>query len=304
MRVDVGTLLDAFRGSCDFLNMLSGYRLLFCICGVAAGLAAQDGQPAFEVASIKPGKPLGPLGMRFEVNGGPGTGDPDLFSCRNCALITIIMQAYGLNAAHPFSAPGWMNDQRFDLQAKMLPGTTQEEFSLMLRNLLSERFKLAVHHEQKETPVYDLMVAKNGPKLKASAPHDAAKEQAAARDPSQPLKKDEEGFPVIPPGSEITIAFGHGHARLRLDNETTLKFAEVIAGPLQRPVIDATGLKGKYDFILSWVPEQRGGAIPDGDSGPTLERAIQAQLGLRLESKKSMVDVLVVDRAEKVPTGN
>jgi uncharacterized protein (TIGR03435 family) len=272
----------------------------------ATALIAQtpDRQPAFDVASVKPGKPLGPLGKRFEVNGGPGTNDPGLYSCQNCALIMLVMRAYGLNASHPSSAPGWMDDLRFDVAAKMAPGTTQEQFSLMLRNLLAERFKLAVHHEKRETQVYELVVAKNGPKLKQSAQRDAAKEEAAAPDHSQPFKKDQDGFPVIPPGSDTVIAFGPGHARLRLDSESTARFAEFIAGPLQRPVIDATGLKGKYDFLVSWVPEQRGGSATDSDSGPTLEGAIQAQLGLRLESKKGMVDVLVIDHAEKVPTGN
>lgn len=174
----------------------------------------------------------------------------------------------------------------------------------MMRNLLAERFKLMVHHEQKETPVYYLVIAKNGPKLKESVPHDAAEEPAAAIDPSQPLKRDKEGAPVIPPGSGITMAMANGHGRLRLDDDTTLKFAELIGGPLQRPVIDGTGLKGKYDFMLSWVPEQRGGGTPESDSGPTLQDAIKAQLGLRLESKKALVDVLVIDSAEKVPTGN
>jgi uncharacterized protein (TIGR03435 family) len=282
------------------------FRSLVCTCALATALAAQapDRQPAFEVASVKPGTPLGPLGRRFEMNGGPGTNDPGLYSCQNCALSILVMRAYGLNASHPSSAPGWLDDQRFDVAAKMPPGITEEQFSLMLRNLLAERFKLAVHHEKKEMPVYDLVVAKNGPRLKESAPHAATKEEAAAIAPGQPLKKDQDGYPVIPPGSDIVMSMGAGHARLRLDNESPAKFAEMIAGQLQRPVIDATGLKGKYDFMLSWIPEHRGGSAPDDDSGPTLEAAIQAQLGLRLESKKAMVDFLVIDHAEKVPTGN
>jgi len=289
------------------------FRFFLCVIVLAAmPLAAQtpDGQPAFEVASVKLGKPLGPLGRRFEVSGGPGTSDPGLYSCQNCALIMLVTRAYGLNAGHPSSAPGWMEDQRFDVAAKMPPGTTQEQFSLMLRNLLAERFKLAVHHENRETQVYNLVVAKNGPKLKEWAPppvndaNDAPKDGAPAPGQSLPLKKDQDGFPVIPPGSGITVAIGPGHARLRLDNESTAKFAETIGGMLGRPVIDATGLNGRYDFLLSWAPEQRGALPSADDSGPTLEGAIQSQLGLRLESKKGMVDVLVIDHAEKVPTGN
>jgi uncharacterized protein (TIGR03435 family) len=286
--------------------MSRDHRFLCALAVAAASLAAQatDGQPAFEVASVKPGKPLGPLGMRWIANGGPGTNDPGLYSCQNCALMMLITRAYGLNADHPSSAPGWMEDQRFDVAAKMLPGTTQEQFALMLRNLLAERFKLEVHHEKREVPVYEVVVAKNGPKLRESAPHAATKEEAAAIAPGQPLKKDQDGYPVIPPGSDIVMSIGAGHARIRLDDESPARFAEMIAGQLQRPVIDATGLRGKYDFLLSWIPEHRGGSATDEDSGPTIEGAIQSQLGLRLESKKGMVDVLVIDHAEKVPTGN
>jgi uncharacterized protein (TIGR03435 family) len=285
--------------------MSRDHRFLCALAVAAASLAAQatDGQPAFEVASVKPGKPLGPLGMRWIANGGPGTNDPGLYSCQNCALMMLITRAYGLNADHPSSAPGWMEDQRFDVAAKMLPATTQEQFALMLRNLLAERFKLEVHHEKREVPVYEVVVAKNGPKLRESAPRAAPKEEAAAPDLSQPFKKDKDGYPVIPPGSDTVIAFGPGHARLRLDNESTAKFAEFIAGRLQLPVIDATGLKGKYDFMLSWVPAQPGGSATDDDSGPTLEGAIQSQLGLRLESKKAMVDFLLIDHAEKALQG-
>lgn len=105
--------------------MLNGYRLFVSASALATCLVAQEGRPAFEVASIKPGRPLGPLGMKFESNGGPGTGDPGLFSCHNCALIMLIMRAYGLNASHPFSAPAWMDDKRFDIQAKMPTETTE-----------------------------------------------------------------------------------------------------------------------------------------------------------------------------------
>jgi uncharacterized protein (TIGR03435 family) len=289
------------------------FRFLVSVCALpaiaimsTALLAAQtpDGQPAFEVASVKPGMPQGPLGKRSIVNGGPGTSDPGLFSCQNCALIMLVARAYGLDADHPSSAPGWVHDQRFDVAAKMPPGTTQEQFALMLRNLLAERFKLAVHHEDRETQVYNLVVAKNGSKLKEWAPSAADDAAAPALSQSLPLKKDQDGYPVIPQGSGITVAVGLGHARLRLDNEPIAKFAEMIGSMLGRPVIDATGLRGKYNFLLSWATERLGAHATDDDSGPTLEGAIQAQLGLRLESKKGMVDTLVIDQAEKIPTGN
>src|SRR5580704_9711339 len=208
------------------------------LSGAAIAQATQtDTKPQFEVASVKPAKPFGPLGKRSFTNGGPGTGDAGLYSCQNCALIMVVTRAYGLDSDHPSFAPGWMSDQRFDVAAKMPPGTTQEQFSLMLRNLLAERFKLAVHHEDRETQVYSLVVAKNGSKLKEWAPSAAGDAAAIAPGQSLPLKKDQDGYPVIPPGGGITVAVGLGHARLRLDNEPLAKFTEMIGSMLGRPVI-------------------------------------------------------------------
>jgi uncharacterized protein (TIGR03435 family) len=281
-------------------------RSLVLIPIALAGLAAQGQtpKPAFEVASIKPAIPLGPLGMRFDISGGPGTRDPGLYRCQNCSLYLIVTAAYDIKLPAKFSGPDWLQNVRFDISAKLPDGATKEAFHLMLQNLLAERFKLAVHREKKEMPVYELTVAKNGPKFKESVPKDAPQDDAS---PGK-LKTDGEGYPVLAPG--MTMAMLPGHARLRSENQTMEWFADMLSHQVGGPIIDATGLKGKYDFVLSWVLEERSaarGGMPDAASeptGPTLLSAIQSQLGLKLDAKKGLVEVLVVDHIEKVPTEN
>jgi uncharacterized protein (TIGR03435 family) len=202
-----------------------------------------------------------------------------------------------------FIAPDWLSSVRFDVSAKIPQGTTPEAFHAMLQNLLAERFKLAVHREKKEMPVYEMSVAKNGPKFKETVPKDAP-----ADDPQPgPLKRDLDGYPILPVGYTMGIVMGH--ARLRSDGQTISWLAEMLSNQLRQPVIDATGLSGKYDFLLSWVLQQRGApidsAVASADaSGPDLLDAVQSQLGLKLQQKKSPVEVLVVDHIEKVPTEN
>lgn len=95
----------------------------------------------FEVASVKPATPLGPLGMRSDQKGGPGTSDPSMFTCRNCSLYWVLADAYTIHG-YDFSGPSWLQSQRFDFSARIPAGSTREEFQNMLRNLLAERFKL------------------------------------------------------------------------------------------------------------------------------------------------------------------
>jgi uncharacterized protein (TIGR03435 family) len=173
----------------------------------------------------------------------------------------------------------------------------------MLQNLLAERFKLTFHREKKEVQAYDLVVAKNGPKLKESP----TTQPSSDDDPEKPVSastanRDENGFPILPPGRQpMMMAIKGGYAVQRFGDESMENFAEALAGQLRHPVSDATGLKGKYDFTLNWI---MGGALSPENTGPTLFTALQQQLGLRLESKKGTVDVLVVDHIEKSPTEN
>jgi uncharacterized protein (TIGR03435 family) len=237
--------------------------------GVRAYGQIASGQPAFEVASIKPAAG----GRGNFMHGGPGTNDPGLFRCERCELRVLIMQAYNVNTFQ-LVRPSWMENAIFDVVAKVPEGSTKEQYRLMLQNLLVERFKLSLHHEKKEVQMYDLVVAKGGPKLKESAEGQGQGDAAPS------------GRPKIPDDWRF----------IRGTKQTTEFLAARLAGALQVPVADATGSRGVYDYTLSW---------PDNaDSGPSLFSAIQATLGLKLEPKKGLMDIIVVDHAEKVPAEN
>jgi uncharacterized protein (TIGR03435 family) len=271
------------------------------------------------VASVRPAEPV-PAGQRFVFSGstgGPGTRDPNTYTCRNCPLTELVVQGYGLKRFQ-IRAEDWMNTSRYDVNAKVPAGATKEQFRLMLQRLLAERFKLATHHESKEMDAYELVVAKNGPKFKESV-DDPAGGPVPEPPPPGPLPKDKDGHVIVPSGATIfEVTNGVPWARMNAAKETMDSFVARLASFLRQPVFDATGLKGKYDFILNWTPDPVAmGAPPPpppvageappaplASDGPTLFGAVQSQLGLKLESRKRQVDVLVLDHAEKVPTEN
>lgn len=228
-----------------------------------------NGQPTFEVASIKSATG----GRGNFMYGGPGTNDPGLYRCERCELRVLIMQAYNVNNFQ-LVRPSWMETAIFDVVARVPEGTTKEQYRLMLQNLLVERFKLFLHRDKKEVQMYDLVVAKGGPKLKESV-------ESQGQEDAVPS-----GRPKIPDDWQF----------IRGTKQTTEFLAARLAGHFQAPVTDATGLSGVYDYTLSWSDNP--------DSGSSLFSAIQATLGLKLEPKKGLMDIVVVDHAEKVPTEN
>jgi uncharacterized protein (TIGR03435 family) len=275
---------------------------LFCL-----PLHSQTAAPeltSFEVASIKPSAPVSP--MRVGSRGGPGTKDPTRFIADNLSLLNLILRAYNLKRWQ-LSGPDWLVTARFNVNATIAEGATRDQFRLMLQNLLIERFQLKVHHESKEMAVYNLTVARNGPKLKESAKDPPAKT-------NEPAKLDAQGLPIGQSG----MTYSAGRLRSRSIEETMDEFARDLSNQLGGPVHNATGLTGKYDFDLDWAPGesvratpppelQHGGTLPvesDGESGPTIFEAVRTQLGLSLERKKGQVDVLVVDKIERRPSEN
>jgi uncharacterized protein (TIGR03435 family) len=166
---------------------------------LAAGMTW--GQPAgnlsFEVASLKP---TGPQSGRMS-DGGPGSHDPERFMFNGADLRDLIFTAYPPeNYREQVSGPAWIDAEKYDLAVKIPPGSTKEQFQTMLQNLLAERFKLVVHHETKELPVYDLEVAKNGPNLKESV---AAPGEVVPAPP--PAGNDRDGLPTDQVRSERCI---------------------------------------------------------------------------------------------------
>jgi uncharacterized protein (TIGR03435 family) len=240
----------------------------------------------FEVATVRPTPPDWSGGRFIRMQ------SAHQFVARNHALKTLIAAAYNLSPRAISLGPAWIDSDHYDILAKA-PGEVRpnlNEQMSMLRRLLADRFKLTFHREQKELSIYALTVAKNGLKLKEST----VSPDASPEGPPPLI------FVVSP---QLVRLPGH--------NATMAELASVMQrAALDRPVIDKTGISGRYDFDLEWTPDetQFGGALgkppsTDDEAKPYLFAAIQQQLGLRLEATKGMVEVLVVDGAER-PTAN
>jgi uncharacterized protein (TIGR03435 family) len=235
--------------------------------------------------------------MMVGASGGPGTKDPERYSAQNFDLGGLLQIAFGINR-YQLSAPAWLNDVRFDVEVKVPPGATAEQFRLMMQDLLQERFRMVAHHETKEMQGYALTVYKNGPKIREST---EAFPKPPELDPEWKPAADADGFPVLPRGRFPWWTIGSGgRSRRRVANMSMEEFARDLSMQLQGPVTDATGLKGKYDFTLSWVFDTLLASV----GGPDLFGAIQQQLGLKLDRKKEPVDLIVVDHIERSPTRN
>ncbi len=287
---------------------------------LASGLAFA--QPLrFEVASVKPSiNPAPPLG----VSGGPGTSDPIRITGHGVTVTQLLVNAYSPPSGMDFdqiSGPSWINSEKYEILATVPPGATKTQVQEMWRTLLSDRFHIETHWTKKEFPGYELVVAKSGPKLKPSADANASDQSAPPLRPED-IKLDKDGFVIVPPGVRYFQAGGKS-SRLTFRNSAMTELAQRLGWPLSTwsgpgialgRVKDKTGLTGKYDFNLKFSgamspggafanPTAENGLDEDRD-GPGLFDALQKQLGLRLVEKKLSLDVLVVDRAAKVPTAN
>ncbi len=298
----------------------------------AAGLLCASialGQPpdpklTFEVASIKPAAPQAMGRIQMGGGGGPGTPDPGRIRFTNMPLRMLIMRAYDAQRFQ-VSGPSWMDSDRFDVIAKVPHGATKEDARLMLQNLLADRFKLKLHKESKEAPIYELVVAKGGIRMKEAAQTGEAPTEGAGGPPPGPPPRGKDGLLTTPHGQVGIQGMRNGRMRLRGDALTMARLIEILSMALDRRVVDRTGLTGTYDVTLDFSPEgmgpgpkpmlmgprpEAGGGNPaeapgdSDDSGPTIFTALQEQLGLKLESRKGPVDLLVVDSVEKMPTGN
>jgi uncharacterized protein (TIGR03435 family) len=257
--------------------------LVILIAVTRLPLAAQHSSPAFEVASIKPGVPF-PVGgfapgsrlvCPITGCGGPGTGSPERITFTYISLKDLIGAAYNVQR-HQVEAPGWLDSARFDIVATVPPGATRDEANLMLQNLLADRFRLKLHRSTRELPVFALIVARNGPKLKVSAD-----------DPNAPKPRG-------------TLWSG-GRKRLEFDSWTMASFARTLESDVGRPVIDMTGLEGTYDIRLEFAsapPIAFAPGSPDAQAAE-LFTALTEQLGLKLEHSRGPVDVLVIDSVEQ-----
>ncbi len=241
----------------------------------APKMMAADTDPVFEVATIKLSDPNRPGRRLFSIRGSEAT-------TAYTTVSDLIVFAYGMNPAQVSGAPAWVESDKFDITGKP-EGEGQpnpNQFKTMLQKLLADRFQLTLHRDKKQLPVYALTLAKNGPKLTWS---DA-------------------------PTPTPNLVFRAGNWPVQ--NATMEEFADVMQAHLDRPVVDQTGLKGRFDFQLQWTPDETPHASSGGpgeppkpperaDSFPDLFTAMQQQLGLKLESTRARVDVLVIDKVEK-----
>jgi uncharacterized protein (TIGR03435 family) len=231
---------------------------------------------------------------------------------------TLLRQALQKPDYQIVGAPGWMDTERYSIAAKAPEGAPPAAISVMLVNLLKDRFQLATHLETREQPIFNLVFARAdgrlGPDLKATsgecqaviAERVAAAKAAAGRGGPPPL-------PSMPgPNDPLPCGFGRlTPGFVAVSGRTLAQFVATLSDLARRPVIDKTGLTGLYDFALKFAPETAGSAGPFGllppgapptaidPDAPNLFTAVQEQLGLKLESARGPVEVAVIDRFEK-----
>ena len=289
----------------------------------AVARPAVDKPRTFDVASVKPA-----AGTRGESR---TTIDPGRIHYPAIALKGLLINAYDVRDFQ-IVGPGWLSTETFQVDATMPPDTTKAQLREMFQNLLAERFKLTLHHETKELPIYGLVVSKNGPKFRESAADPAPKDNGMSAPKLSEKQKgepdtDADGFPSLPmptagSGGIVSVSLATLGSRIRAHQVTMQDFVNELMRRqlLGRPVKDETALHAKYDFVLTFSPmglnHQNGPIGGDGNarssanptdvgaSLPDLFQAVQLQLGLKLEPMNGPVELIVIDHIERVPSGN
>jgi uncharacterized protein (TIGR03435 family) len=245
--------------------LISGLPNMSPVPRVAAQSAAvkRGARPSFEAASIKPNR-SGEMGSRTGMR--PG----GLYIATNVSLKSMILQAYNLQDFQVSGGPGWIDSDRFDVNARAGSDVPEDQILLMLRLLLEERFQLRAHRTTRETDVYALVAGKDGTKL---------------------TKAEGKGY-----------SFGVGSRKLTAQGAALSDLANLLSMQLGNAVLDRTGLTGRYDLTLSWAPTS--GTSTDGlpstgeEKAASILTALQEQLGLRLERTRGPVEVLIIDGAQ------
>jgi uncharacterized protein (TIGR03435 family) len=267
-------------------------------------------RPQFEVVSIKVHPP--PL-TRIIVMAPPGRFVAEGFSPK-----MLVGRAYGLPDVRVVGGPGWVESERYDIEAKAEGSIPAGQLPLMLQSMLEDRFQLKAHKETRDLPVYELVVARGGSKLKLSedqtpptpgAPPPAGGWGAVARGPvPAPGGPGVRGGPgPFGGGPPPRGAFGGGRGNLQGTAVPLTTLTNFLTNQLGRPVYDKTGLSGLFDIKLEWTPGNEQAPLPFGPapdappppadgSGPSLFTALQEQLGLRT---KGPVEVVVIENAQK-----
>jgi uncharacterized protein (TIGR03435 family) len=239
---------------------------------IAMVISCRAQSPAFDVATVKMG---GPVEANGNININTGKILNGVVTLSNATLSDCLKFAYSLTTDAQLAGPDWINQKvvRFEVTGKASPQTPDDQLRLMLQTLLKDRFQITMHTEEREITHYELVVGKNGPKLKES---------------------------TVGPGETTGTARLDG---IRSNRMQMNKLAMLLSRMTRMPVLDKTGLTGFYQFELRYANELSP-AAEEAPAGPSIFTAVQEQLGLKLESKKGPVEVLVIDHAEKIPLEN
>lgn len=275
---------------------------------IASSLAA--GQ-TFEVASVRSSPPVPPQGGVYlgPPRGGPGTPDPGQITWSYAQMKALLMRAFDVKN-YQIDGPAWLDAERYDIAVKLPSDAAPGQLPAMWRNLLVERFGLKVHRIQREFQVEELTVARGGAKLK-----ETSLDLSAPLPPGPPESKNGN---LLTPGQVTAVFFANTgpNARTTGKAQTLDPLTAMLSSTLGKPVLDKTGLTGKYDYSieyrmdLSRLPPPPGAAPApapspgDAEPAPDLVQAVQQQLGLKLTPAKAMLDVFVIDALEKAPSGN
>jgi uncharacterized protein (TIGR03435 family) len=300
-------------------------RTVLAILACSAAFAQE-----FDVASIKTSAPLtGGAALIGSPRGGPGSADPTHINWPSGTLMQILQAAYEVKN-YQIEGPDWLRSERYDFSVGISPGATKEQVATMWRNLLASRFGMMVHKIQKEFPVDELQIGPRGHKLVENTDPVPEPGDPAAKSPTLPLPPPPGGeFKPTLNGPGLFMLMHNGPngaivAQVAARAQPISALATMLSNQVSHPVVDKTGLTGHYDFSIEFAPTelprgmlggpiiapppatgQGGGPAPAApEVGIDLAGALQQQLGLRLVKGKGMLDVIVVDKAEKVPTEN
>lgn len=265
-----------------------------CLASWAFGFAPPTDKPAFEVASVKPSDPNPSNRMFIGMNADTGTVHYTNITLKDCIRAAWRVRDFQVQG------PDWINTARFEIIAKLPAGASVEQIPEMMQSLLAERFGLTLQHGTKEQSVYALIVGRNGPNLQPAAMTTDSQPETALGPDGRPRPAIMIGFPTS------GVAIHAPAASLAAMAETISRFTE-------RPVVDMTGLEGQYQFELNFEPETMGNMLDPRaaaagpkatlDSAPSMFDAVQ-KYGLKIEARKTQIELLTVTHAEKTPTEN
>jgi uncharacterized protein (TIGR03435 family) len=304
--------------------------LVFAAAGAAFGQAPAP--LAFEVASVKPAGALDPsaimagkmrIGMKI---------DAARVEIGMLSLADLIRIAYKVKSFQ-VQGPDWLTGERFNISAKLPDGAKEDQVPEMLQALLAERFKLTIHRQSKDQNVYALVVAKGGHKLKPAEPEPETPKAEptggatlSTMNGTVRMSGDIQGKGMVvsagPGGNQTKVTMNNGMMHMENSKMPITGFVEMLSRFVDKPVVDQTGLKGDYQIAIDLSMEdlknvaRASGMMTAGMAGPAGAPASEAsdptssvftsvqQLGLKLEPRKSAIDLIMVDHVEKVPTEN